>query len=29
LDGRVLAGDTVRLNFDKQTGELVFDVPEH
>ena len=29
LDGQVLAGDTVHLNFDKRTGELVFEAAEH
>ena len=29
LDGRVLAGDTVHLEFDKKTGELAFAPPTH
>jgi ATP-dependent Clp protease ATP-binding subunit ClpA len=29
LDGKVLPGDKIRLDFDKRSGELVFKAPEH
>jgi ATP-dependent Clp protease ATP-binding subunit ClpA len=29
LEGRVLPGDTVHLNFDKAAGEFVFESPVH
>jgi ATP-dependent Clp protease ATP-binding subunit ClpB len=29
LDGEILPGDTIHLDFDKRSGELVFKTPEH
>ena len=29
LDGRILPGDTIYLDFDKTTGELAFQTPVH
>jgi ATP-dependent Clp protease ATP-binding subunit ClpB len=29
LDGKVLPGDAIRLDFDKRSGELVFETPDH
>jgi ATP-dependent Clp protease ATP-binding subunit ClpB len=29
LDGKVLPGDAIRLDFDKRSGQLVFETPDH